>query len=63
MRPFVTRVAAFAMQDSVQHQFVSSMAWKSVLVQLRKNFVICAANRMECAHQHLAWLRYNHNNI
>ena len=45
IRPYVTRDVAFAMRDSVPHPSVSSMVWKSVLVQLRKNFVICVVKR------------------
>ena len=42
---YVTRDVAYAMQDSVPHLFVSSIIWKNVHVQLRKNFVICVVKR------------------
>lgn len=59
MRPFVTRDVAYAMQDSVPHLSVSSMVWKSVHVQLRKNFVICVVKRKEDhALQQSVCLRY-----
>lgn len=45
MRLYVTRDVAYAMPDSVPHLSVSSMVWKSVRVQLRKNFVICVVKR------------------
>lgn len=47
MRPYVMRDVAYAMRDSVQHLSVSSMVWKNVRVQSRKNFVICAVKRKE----------------
>lgn len=55
----VTVDGAYAMQDSVLHLFVTVMVWKSVHVQLRKNFVICAVERKgESAFQQRVCLRY-----
>lgn len=60
MRPYVTRDVAYVLLDSVPRLSVSSMVWKSVLVQLRKNFVICVVKRKgERALQQLSYLRYN----
>jgi len=41
----VTRDVAYVMLDSVPHLSVSSMVWKSVHVQLRKNSVICVVKK------------------
>ncbi len=49
----------YAMQDNVLHLFATVMVWKSVHVQPRKNFVICAVKRKgECALQQRVCLRY-----
>ena len=45
MRPYVMRAVAYVMPDSVPHLSVSSMVWKHVHVQPRKNFVICVVKR------------------
>ena len=59
MRPYVMRDVAYAMRDSVQHLSVSSMVWKNVRVQSRKNFVICAVKRRgEHVLQQFGCLRY-----
>ena len=59
MRPYVTRDGAYVMAGSVPHLSVSSMVWKSVHVQLRKNFVICVAkNKGEHVLQQSGCLRY-----
>ena len=62
MRPYVMRDVAYAMPDSVPHLSVSSMVWKSVHVQSRKNFVICVVKRKgEHVLQQPSCLRYKAN--
>ena len=58
------RDVAYAMPDSVPHLFVSSMIWKSVHVQLRKNFVICVVKRKgEHVLQQPSCLRYEEDDF
>lgn len=41
----VMKDAACALQDNVQHLSVTTMVWKSVCVQLKRNFVIFVVKR------------------